>query len=175
MANWFWDLGLDLNAVVNGNQRFLPNGLVLMGISIDGATRNVPATPINISTGDTIGFNLFNITNPLPTDTITLISASIAFQKAVQAQASTSPFSFQSVDFTTPSNPGMGMSVIFSGTQVFPVVTHPVQFPFYYGPGTPTVANEGRFLVSFSATVQVGNGPLMNFQGDAEMIVGSAA
>ena len=188
--NWFWDLGFDLNAVTTNNQTLLPNGFVMMGATINGTTCNVPATPVNISIGDTIGFNLFNITNPVPAGTIAVTAGSITFQNAVTAglqqnqkqQTITSPFSnpdgsyMTSIAFPLNAAPtGTGSSVIFSGMQApLAEVQNQFQFPAYPGPSNLKVANNGRFLISFSVTIQGPSGPPRTFQDDPEMIIGSA-
>ena len=189
MANtWCWDLGFDFNAVQNNNQYLLPNGFVMMGVSINGNICNVPATPVNISTGDTLGFNLYNITSPLPAGTFAITEGSITFQNAVASQQDnnnntiTSPFSNPSGSYLTsiqfPSYPNgstsNGSSVIFSAMQApLAQVQNQFQFPVYPGPFNLQVANNGRFLISFSVTV---NGPTgqITFQDDPERIVGSA-
>jgi hypothetical protein len=176
MATYVWDLGFDFNAVKNPstNQFFLQHGFVLMlPNNAENESVSVPATPVNLSVGDTIGFNVFNVTNE-PTGTFTVTEGKITFQNAVNDQDDTSPFSTTSLDIPQSGTTATGPSVTFSGIQSNQVpVSNPATFPVFTGPTNQTVANTGRFLMHASLTVLGPNGK-QTFIVDPEMVVGSA-
>jgi hypothetical protein len=186
MANYFWDLGFDGNAIPNVRTKeyLLPNGFVLMQGQINNQSCNIPATPINVSIGDTVEFNIFNITSDLPQGAAYSIKeGSITFQNAVpqtdqNGNTIMSPFKNPDGSYVTsipisaiPAPTGNGPSVIFSGIQAPQAATlqNPTQFPLYFC-GSQTVACIGRFLMSLSVTVNGPNG-LITYTDDPEMIV----
>lgn len=173
MATYVWDLGFDINAVVNSdNKSFLQNGFVLM-LPLNAANQSVsvPGTPVNLSVGDSIGFNVFNVTNQ-PTGTFT-VDGSISFQNAVNGQANTSPFNATSLQIPPSGTIATGPSVTFSGIQANQVpVESPATFPVYPGPANQTVVNTGRFLMHASLTITGPDGTQKIFAHDPEMVVG---
>lgn len=189
---YFWDIGFDWNTVLNRNQEyFLQNGFVLMNtpVTVNGqqTTANVPATPVNISKGDSIGFNVFNVTTNPPAGDFSIVAtdSAITFSNAVAQfdgnnQLITSPFSNSDGSYMTtlvlsPVAPvGNGPSVAFSPIQVpnaLALEQPTVQFPVYFC-GIQQVANNGRFLMSVQLTIQAPDNSQRTFYVDPEMIVG---
>ncbi|HWM90990.1 MAG TPA: hypothetical protein VN493_09505 [Thermoanaerobaculia bacterium] len=186
MANsFFWDIGFDFNSVQNPRtgEDFLAIGLVLAQPN----NADVPATPVGISIGDTIGFFAYDITSN-PTGTSSITGGAITFTNAVPQSDSnnntiTSPFNNSTGDFLTSisipalTNIGTGMSTIFSGIQAPQASTTNNAATFTkFSIGSMTVNNLGRFMMTVELTVQVPNGnggtTTKTFFVDPEMIVG---
>lgn len=157
MANLFyWDLGFDFAAVQKKNTlSYLQNGLVLNGAS---------AFPNKVNTGDTIIFNLFNLTSGATQGDGTKIHhALLSFTHAVTGQTATTPFA--SATFQSEPGPSstLAHSVIFGG----PIKDFP-----RWTIATHAVANTGSFLFTAAVVVQAGNA-VRTFVVDPEMIIGT--
>lgn len=186
MATYFWDLGFDFNAVVDGQGHcYLQNGFVLIQNGTNNQPDDVPATPVGLNLGDEINFNAFNVTDPLGSDAYSIASGSqISFEAAVTGQTAISPFNNadgtprETIAFPALSGPtGEGPSVICSGIQASSVqVSSPATFPVYAGPVNLKIANSGRFLMTVTLNVTGPNssGETTNliFIVDPEMIIG---
>jgi hypothetical protein len=178
MATYFWDLGFDANAILATVTRdnvpftssFLQNGFVL---SLQNDTANVPATPVKLSVGDQVGFNVFNVT-AAPTETYSISEGVISFQSAVNNQSNTSPFSTSTITIAQTSPSGTGISTIFSGIQANQTSQIPTAaiFPIYNVTGLQEIVNDGRFLMHVSLKIEGPNGAQV-FYHDPEMVVGS--
>lgn len=174
--NFFWDLGFDMNAItpLPFGQSFVQNGFVLIRpADPEGRLVNVPATPVNLSVGDSIGFNLFDVTASAGTRSIA--SGSITFRSAVTDQDTASPFEDSTLTIPPGSTIGEGPRVIFGGIQADQVpAENPPTFPRFSGPATQTVVNEGRFLMHVTLDITGDGGETVkSFLHDPEMVVGS--
>lgn len=182
MASYYWDLGFDFNAVQINGFSYLQNGFVLYDpVKSVGS----PATPVNLATGDTINFSVFNLTNPRSAGTYSIAGGSITFQAAITQQASISPFNVSGDPSDTPCtwlsfplklNPdATEASAIFSGAQVSG--QNPTTFPRYNYPVGLQVANIGFFLMSVRLQVlgpnSSGGFQQRTFIVDPEMVIGS--
>ena len=162
-STYAWDLGFDFNAVpypAGSTTRFLANGFV--AVQQGG---NTTASRARLLVNDSIGFNAFNITDPLPAGAFYIQSGAITISKADPSQPD-SPFvdsggnPITSITIPTLAAPGMGFSTIFPGT-----------LPFYACVTPQQLTQAGRFLVSLMLTVQGPSGGPITFRVDPEMIV----
>jgi hypothetical protein len=154
MANYFWDLGVDWNAVQNASSvSYLSNGLV----NTTGPGVAQLATPIWLQVGDTVTFMIYDVTSTAAGLTnLTFSCSSIMADAGVTA---TAPFSGST---GTPTATSSSMySTYFEG--IYPA----------WGTGTLTILNNGGYLLTFTVTATVG-ATTRTFVDDPEMVVGEA-
>jgi hypothetical protein len=190
MSNtYYWDLGFDFNAVQDppGGPSYLENGFVLgkqMTVTVAGpgvSKSSAPATPVDLATGDTIVFNLFNTTtlqSGQQGSDFSINSGTISFSGAEVGQTIQSPFNASgsttpqaTFNMNTSAPLLQGQSVVFDGIQAPDAATQPT-FPFWTVAGPLTVVNNGRFLMQVVVNITGPNGP-RSFVVDPEMVVGS--
>src|SRR5215218_1783250 len=154
MAIYFWDLGFDFATVQRSNTlSFLQNGFVLAGL---------PAIPKNIKLGDTVNFNVFNLTAGATLgDGTNILLASLHFTNAVVGQSAVSPFNDSIVQAALGTATTAANSFIFGATTNFPRWTISSQI----------MTNQGNFLFTAALIVQMKSG-VRAFVVDPEMIVG---
>lgn len=179
MANqYYWDLGFNFQSSPDPSnpedQRLISYGFVMVQ-----SGGNVDASPIGLSVGDTIGFNVFNttpgVTFPDPDYSIT--AGAITFTDFVTGLPA-SPFTGPNPLPVTPMSPsGYGWSTYLSGVKPSQVATQSTtapKYPIYNCIAPQTVANPGDYRVTFSLTVQgpPNGSPPVPFYADPEMSVG---
>jgi hypothetical protein len=186
MATYFWDLGFDINAVQQGDgTSYLQHGF---------NNGNGPAIPVSLNAGDTIQFNAFDVTNTNgQTSSFSITGGSIQFSNAeVNQLANSYPFNGTTASLgnntqeTVDIDPTAGTATIpissfgqstQQATSVFfsgPVRV--VQFPMWNITSSSSplqIANNGRFLMKVTLTVQETGGSPRSFVVDPEMVVGS--
>lgn|SRR6185312_2413329 len=161
MATYFWDLGFDFNAF-QGPLSYLRHGLALQSAS---GPSNAAFPQFNIN--DQITFNLFNITSGASTsDGTNLLSVTFYFADANAGTPGTSPFHSTLFPAVTGPTASTAKTVIFSPDNNIPV----------WSLASPSVASQGRFLLSILVVVESGSGlnnVIRVFKVDPEMVVGS--
>jgi len=169
MSTYCWDLGIDWDAAEDfdgDGDCLLQTGFV--GFPQPGSPRD--DSPVNLRTGDTVQFNIYDTTDTTDTYSVTFDSVQVE-TKCVDGQSTADcPFKDETSPFTlTPSSGGQVYSTPFEET--LPVWNCP----------TLTIASGadgGRFVIKITvkATKTDGDGTetTKTWSVDPEMLIGTA-
>jgi protein involved in polysaccharide export with SLBB domain len=159
VATWHWSIGFNWNSTALSLQTVF--------VSDDN---NAVATPVNLSTGDTVHFYVFDVTssNGASTTDKTISDGTVSFANADTTIQSitTSPFSSTRLD-TGPSPSSSATPV--SDPAFSPNAT--LTYPRWEILVPRTIVNNGRFEMTISLTVTDGT-TIKAFTQDPEMVVG---
>jgi len=162
-----YELFFDWNSV--SNQDTTSNTMTItydrtLGDALDNLT-----DPINV--GDSIYFNVLNVTEGATVDDYTIISGYVIFSASQATQKASSPFgSTTQLDFSQNLGTALGKG---------PALKYPNQYFPYWSPVIPqtSITTSGNFQFTAYITIQGpdGNGGnmLKNFRVDPEMVVES--
>jgi hypothetical protein len=160
MAAYTWELGIDWNAIETSGSRYLRQAFVLNEAPGVASAMSSP----NLTKGDTISFQIFDLT--IPAQQVTKIGSFVILAKsAVGNQTSDCPVDPLQLTFTrqTAGPDGPQKSKAFGS-----------RFPSWISSGDTTVINNpGRFLLTFQVQAFGPAGSdLRVFGHDPEMVVG---